>query len=168
LSEKLYCPKWIFDIAVVATANDYLLKDILIDVSAKKFVRGLNTHYQEIKLLEIKYGAEAIISFLGSIKKPTFEPCEGLRQFLFFTLKYEKKFFLSRKRFKKLIGSPFDGTKKKGYNEDKTLADFKKYIYSLRANLVEKAPMSWSINDDQEEDLQFLKPLLTDNLLDSI
>ena len=159
MSEKLYCPKWIFDIAVVATANDYLLKDILIDVSAKKFVRGLNTHYQEIKLLEIKYGAEAIISFLGSIKKPTFEPCEGLRQFLFFTLKYEKKFFLSRKRFKKLIGSPFDGTKKKGYNEDKTLADFKKYIYSLRADLVEKAPMSWDIRND-EEDLSFLGELL--------
>ena len=168
MSEKLYCPKWIFDIAVVDTANNYLLKDISIDISAKKYLRGLNAHYQEIKLLEIKYGAEAIISFLGQIKKPIFEPCEGLRQFLYYTLKFEKRFFLSRKRFKKLIGSPFDGTKKKGYNEDKTLADFKKYIYSLRADLVEKAPMSWSIADDEEEDLQFLKPLLTDNLLDSI
>ena len=50
--------------------------------------------------------------------------------------------------------------KKKEYSEDLTLADFKKFIYSLRADLVEKAPMSWDIRDDDDDDIGFLKDLL--------
>ena len=50
--------------------------------------------------------------------------------------------------------------KKKEYSEDLTLADFKKFIYSLRADLVEKAPMSWDIRGDDEDDIGFLKDLL--------
>ena len=72
MSNKLYCPKWVFDVCVAATAESVISDDIPIDVSAKKFVRGLNKHYSEIKLLEVKYGAEAIIKFMGLIKKPQF------------------------------------------------------------------------------------------------
>ena len=50
--------------------------------------------------------------------------------------------------------------KKKEHSEDITLRDFKKFIYSLRANLVERAPMSWDIKTDNEEELDFLGPLL--------
>ena len=159
MNKELYCPKWIFDVCVAATAESFIVEDILIDMSAKKFSRGLNKYYKEVKLLEIKYGAEAIIRFMGEIKKPQYQPYERLRQFLYHTLKFEKKFFLSKRKFKKLIGSPFDGTKKKEYSEDITLADFKKFIYSLRADLVEKAPMSWNIRDD-DDDIGFLKNLL--------
>jgi len=160
LSKQLFCPKWIFDICVTSTVNSYIVHDIPIDISAKKFSRGLNLEYKEIQLLEIKYGAEAIIKFMGEIKKPQFEPYERLRHFLFFTLKYEKKLFLSKRKIKTLFGSAFKGTKKKEYSEDITLDDFKKFIFSLRSNLVEKAPLSWTIENDNEEDLGFLGNLL--------
>lgn len=156
----MYCPKWVFDICVAVSAESFIVDDILIDISAKRFSRGLNQHYREVKLLEIKYGAEAIIRFMGEIKNPQYEPYERLRQFLYYTLKFEKNFFLSKRKFKTLIGSPFNGTKKKEYSEDLTLADFKKFIYSLRADLVEKAPMSWDIRGDDEDDIGFLKDLL--------
>ena len=156
----MYCPKWVFDICVAVSAESFIVDDILIDISAKRFSRGLNQQYREVKLLEIKYGAEAIIRFMGEIKNPQYEPYERLRQFLYHTLKFEKNFFLSKRKFKKLIGSPFNGTKKKEYSEDLTLADFKKFIYSLRADLVEKAPMSWDIRGDDEDDIGFLKDLL--------
>lgn len=164
MSNELYCPKWIFDICVASTAEGFIGNDIPIDISAKKFSRGLNKHYKEVKLLEIKYGAESIIRFMGEIKNPQYDSYERLRQFLYYTLKFEKKFFISKRKFKKFIGSPFNGTKKKEYSEDIILADFKKYIYSLRANLVEKAPKSWDIRDDDEE-LRFLGELLKKDYL---
>lgn len=160
MSKNLYCPKWIFDIAVTLTAESFITQDIPIDVSAKKFSRGLNIHYKEIKLLEIKYGAEGIIRFMGEIKKPQFDSFERLRQFLFFTLKYEKKFFITKRKLKTLLSSAFKGTKKKEYSEDITLSDFKKFIYSLRADLVDKAPMSWDIRNEDDEDLEFLGELI--------
>ena len=156
----MYCPKWVFDICVAVSAQSFIVDDILIDMSAKKFSRGLNQYYREVKLLEIKYGAEAIIRFMGEIKNPQYEPYERLRQFLYHTLKFEKNFFLSKRKFKTLIGSPLNGTKKKEYSEDLTLTDFKKFIYSLRADLVEKAPMSWDIRGDDEDDIGFLRDLL--------
>ena len=156
----MYCPKWVFDICVAVSAQSFIVDDILIDMSAKKFSRGLNQYYREVKLLEIKYGAEAIIRFMGEIKNPQYEPYERLRQFLYHTLKFEKNFFLSKRKFKTLIGSPLNGTKKKEYSEDLTLTDFKKFIYSLRADLVKKAPMSWDIRGDDEDDIGFLKDLL--------
>ena len=160
MNNNLYCPKWIFDICVAATAESFIVDDIVIEVGAKKFCRGLNKKYKEIKLLEIKFGAEGIIRFMNEIKNPQYNSYERLRQFMFFTLKYEKKFFLSKRKFKRLIGSPFNGTKVKQYSEDITLADFKKYIFSLRADLVEKAPKSWDIRTDETEDLNFLGELL--------
>ena len=164
MSKELYCPKWVFDICVAVSAENYIVDDILIDISAKKFSRGLNKQYKEVKLLEIKYGAEAIIRFMGEIKNPQYEPYERLRQFLYYTLKFEKNFFLSKRKFKTLIGSPLNGTKKKEYSEDLTLADFKKFIYSLRADLVEKAPMSWDIRSNDEDDIGFLKDLFKKDL----
>lgn len=163
MDKNLFCPKWIFDIAVTSTAESFISNDIPIDISAKKFVRGLNFHYKEIKLLEIKYGAEAIIKFMGEIKKPQFDSFERLRQFLFFTLKYEKKFFIKKRKLKTFLGSAFTGTRKKEYSEDITLADFKKFVYSLRADLVEKAPMSWDVRNDNDEDLKFLGKLIKKN-----
>ena len=73
MSNQLFCPKWIFDICVAATAYDFITEDLPIDLVSKKYVRGLNKRYSEIKLLEIKYGAEAIIRFMGEIKNPQFK-----------------------------------------------------------------------------------------------
>ena len=166
---NLYCPKWIFDVCVANVASNFIAQDTPIDLSSKSYVRTLNKYYKEIQLIEIKYGAEAIIRFMGEIKNPKYNSFERLRQFLFYTLNYEKKIFIRKRKFKKMFGSAFDGTKKKEYSEDMTLQDFKKFVYSLRSNLVEKAPMSWNINNETE-DLEFLGKLLrskpVDNLLD--
>ena len=164
MSNQLFCPKWIFDICVAATAYDFITEDLPIDLVSKKYVRGLNKRYSEIKLLEIKYGAEAIIRFMGEIKNPQFEPYERLRQFLYFTLKYEKKIFTTKRKYKKIFSTAFDGTKKKEYSEDITVQDFKKFIYSLRSNLVKKAPMSWDFKEDTEEELDFLGELIRSSI----
>lgn len=162
MSKELYCPKWIFDLCVTSTVHSFIVHDVPIDISSKKFVRGLNKRYKEIKLLEIQLGAELIIKFMGEIKRPQFEPYERLRQFLYFTLKFEKKIFTSKRKLKTLFSSALKGTKKKEYSENLTLDDFKKFIYSLRSNLVEKAPPSWTIEDEDDKDLDFLRKLLKD------
>ena len=53
MKNNLFCPKWIFDICVGVTAYEYIVKDIPIDLSAKKFVRGINLRYKEVQLIEI-------------------------------------------------------------------------------------------------------------------
>ena len=64
-------------------------------------------HSKEIQLIEIKYGAEAIIRFMGEIKNPKYNSFERLRQFLFYTLNYEKKIFIRKRKFKKMIPSVY-------------------------------------------------------------
>ena len=78
--------------------------------------------------------------------------------FLHHTLKYET--YYSKRKFKTFFGSPFDGTKEKKYSEDIVLQDFKTYVFSLRSNLVKKAPKSWDIRNDNEQELDFLGDLL--------
>ena len=115
MKKSLFCPKWIFDICVGVTAYEYIVKDIPIDLSAKKFVRGINLRYKEVQLIEIKFAAESIIRFMGEINNPQYKPHERLRYFLFHTLKYET--YYSKRKFKTLFGSAFDGTKEKKYSE---------------------------------------------------
>ena len=158
MKNNLFCPKWVFDICVGVTAYEYIVKDIPIDLSAKKFVRGINLRYKEVQLIEIKFAAESIIRFMGEINNPQYKPHERLRYFLFHTLKYET--YYSKRKFKTLFGSAFDGTKEKKYSEELVLQDFKTYVFSLRSNLVKKAPKSWDIRNDNEQDLDFLGDLL--------
>ena len=165
---NLYCPKWIFDVCVANVASNFITEDLSIDICSKNYVRVLNRRYKEIQLVEMKYGAEAIIRFMGEIKNPKYDSFERLRQFLFFTLKYEKKIFITKRKYKKMFSTAFDGTKKKEYSEDITLQDFKKFVYSLRSDLVEKAPMSWSITNDTDEDLDFLGKLLKSRVIDNL
>ena len=158
MSSNLFCPKWIFDICVGVTAYDYIMRDIPIDVSAKKFVRGLNKNYKEVQLIEIKYASESIIRFMGEIKSPEYLPHDRLRHYLFFTLKYET--YYKKRKIKSLFGSAFTGTKEKMYGEDISVQDFKTFIYSLRSKLVKEAPSTWEIRDDNEDDLEFLGELI--------
>ena len=51
MKKTLFCPKWIFDICVGVTAYEYIVRDIPIDISAKKFVRGINLRYKEYRII---------------------------------------------------------------------------------------------------------------------
>ena len=171
MAENLFCPKWIFDICSAMTAYDYIVNDIPIDISCKKFSRGLNDNYKEVKFIEFKLASELIIKFMGKIKNPEFEPHERLKHFLYFTLKYET--YYKKRKYKTLFGSAFDGTKDKEYNEETTLQDFKTFIFSLRSNLVKKAPKSWDIKEDDDPNIEFLVSLINKNfgindLIDSL
>ena len=86
MADNLFCPKWIFDICSAMTAYDYIVNDVPIDISCKKYSRGLNEKYREVKFIEIKNASELIIKFMGKIKNPEYEPYERLKHFLFLPL----------------------------------------------------------------------------------
>ena len=54
-----------------------------------------------------------------------------------------------------MFGSAYDGTKEKEYEEESTLQEFKTFVYSLRSNLVKKAPKSWDIKEEDDPELDF-------------
>ena len=95
MKNNLFCPKWILTYALV-TAYEYIVKDIPIDLSAKKFVRIINLRYKEVQLIEIKF--ESIIRFMGEINNPQYRTSRKTRYFLFHTLKYET--YYSKRKFK--------------------------------------------------------------------
>ena len=161
MADNLFCPKWVFDICSAMTAYDYIVNDVPIDISCKKYSRGLNEKYREVKFIEIKNASELIIKFMGKIKNPEYEPYERLKHFLFFTLKYET--YYKKRKYKTLFGSAYDGTKEKEYEEESTLQEFKTFVYSLRSNLVKKAPKSWDIKEEDDPELDFLISLINKN-----
>ena len=115
-----------------------------------------------------KIGANALLSRVGAlhhdigkIKNPEYEPYERLKHFLFFTLKYET--YYKKRKYKTLFGSAYDGTKEKEYEEESTLQEFKTFVYSLRSNLVKKAPKSWDIKEEDDPELDFLISLINKN-----
>ena len=64
----MYCPNWIFDIAVARTASEYLSSEIGVDAFAKKYAEGLSEIYNDVPVESILGPAEAMMLFLAEIE----------------------------------------------------------------------------------------------------
>tara|TARA_X000000950_G_C13737060_1_gene586814 strand:+ start:72 stop:575 length:504 start_codon:yes stop_codon:yes gene_type:complete len=156
MSEKLFCPDWLYDITVGITTHDYLTKEYSLEMIAKKFSEGLAEHYIEIPHQEISAPAEIVIRFMSEIKNPEFEAHVRANHFVFHTLKFDG--LKGPRKLKGIFGSAFDGEKTKKYGEEKFYKKFKAYSYAVRSGTVEKAPSGWDIR--KEKDLEFFGELL--------
>ena len=63
-----YAPDWIFDIAIVRTASEFLSLTQPMDSLAKKYANGLSEIYREVYFEEILEPAEEILRFLSEVK----------------------------------------------------------------------------------------------------
>ena len=105
---------------------------------------------------EISKPAEACIRFMAELKGAEFEAHERANNFIHYRLKFNG--LKGPRKLKSLLGSAFDGTKEKKYNEDTMIKDFKAYCFSLRSGAVPKAPSGWSIKN--EPDLDFYADII--------
>ena len=63
-----FCPLWLYKTIISVTVYDYIVRDIAIFVSTKKFESFFNKYYKELTVEEIENGATSIIQFLGEVK----------------------------------------------------------------------------------------------------
>ena len=152
MSEKQYCPLFLYDITVGLTIYDFLVKDYSLDMVAKRYSDGLLKHYIEIPVPEITAPAEEAVRFMSELKNPEIEAHVRVNHFVYHILKFDG--LKGPRKLKGLFGSAFDGTKKKNYSEQKFFKEFKAFTFALRAGSVEKAPSGWNIKHEKK-DLDF-------------
>ena len=111
MAEKLFCPHFLYDLAVGCVMHDYITKDYSLEMVGKKYSEGLSEHYIDIPIEELTKPAEESIRFMAELEAAKFEAHERVNHFNFYILKYDG--IKGPRKLKGLFGSAFDGTKKK-------------------------------------------------------
>ena len=55
-SPNKFCPLWLYKVIVSVTVYDYIVRDIAIFVSTKKFESFFNKYYKDLTVEEIESG----------------------------------------------------------------------------------------------------------------
>ena len=145
----IYCPEWVFNISVARTAYEFIISDLPIKAYAKKYSKGLSSHYAEIPHEVIETAAEQILRFLVEINAEKSD--ELLNNYVFFTLKFDHPG--SKRKLKGLLGTAFDKEKNKSYNEKNAVKSFRAYVFGLRSGVSEKADPGWDIINEEGIDI---------------
>ena len=152
----VYCPQWVYAACIGLTARDFLVKDIPIDLVARKYAKSLLNKYEEINAVEMSSIAEDIIRILAEIEAGG-DASMYLDGFVHHVINFDNGKTRNRKL---LLGSIFDGEKVRVYGERDIIKMFKSYMYSLRSGLSKPAPNGWKIED--EENIDFLSEMATE------
>ena len=152
----VYCPQWVYAACVGLSARDFLLKEIPIDLVARRYGKELSKKYDEVNSVEIASIAEDIIRLLDEVEAGA-DAVKYIDGFVYNLINFDYGKVRNRKL---LLGSIFDGGKEKKYEEKDILKMFKSYMYSLRSELSKPSPSGWKIDD--EEDIDFLRDMATE------
>ena len=156
----MYAPSWVFEIAVVRTASEYLESELGIEAFGKKYSEGLSKIFSKpISEELLTDNAQSILEFLSEIEAGE-QAVELLNDFCFFRLYYEG---VNRPRkMKSMFGSIEDPVKTQEYNSDSAPKAFRAYVFGLRSDTVPTAEDGWRLEDD--EHLVTLKPLFEERI----
>ena len=161
--KQKYCPSWIIKIITSLMVYDYIVKDESFFMQTKKFVDYLKK-YAEIKAEELEYIATLKLEFLGEVKnvKDTYLLLNHYMYSIIHEIEPGESGIIK--------GDPYEG-KKRSYNAENLIKDFKIFVYSCRSSLTLKAPMGWDIRN--EEDIGELSDIIRkqfslDDLIESV
>ena len=164
MSTGKFCPNWLFNIILSQAVYDYIVRDIAIFITAKKYISFFSEYYDDLQSDEIETGAVAFIEFLGEIK--TKDPFLLLNHFTFSIITDVKP--NEKSIFKK---NPYEGEKEKKYTPHDAVKEFKVFCYSCRSGLTKKAPLGWDINNEADLGLitkAIKKEFSIDDMIDSV
>ena len=153
----VYCPRWVYAACIGLTARDFLVKDIPLDLVARKYAKSLLTKYEEVNAAEIASIAEDIIRILAEVEAGE-DASMYLDGFVYNLINFDNGKARNRKP---LLGSIFDGERDRVYEERDIVKMFKSYMYSLRSGLSKPSPSGWKI--DAEENIDFLRDIATED-----
>ena len=125
-----YTPDWIFDIAIVRTASEFLSLSQPLESLAKKYSVGLSEVYMEV--------------YFEEILEPAVEILKDFSYFRMYYLNPKKP-----RKLKPLFGTLEGSEKKKEYSSEKTIKSFKAYVFALRSKTVPQSPAGWALDNDE-------------------
>lgn len=154
-----FCPKWIFETACSAAAADYLSRQLDLNTVARGYAATLSEFYQPITAEEIACVIEGMLRFLDELDAGE-AAAPMVTGFCYTKINFEQP--NKPRKLKGLFGSADDPVKGREHNADAAIKSFKAYIYGLRNQLVELAPVGWKMED--VEDSEVLQKLANQNL----
>ena len=142
-----FCPLWLYKVVISVTVYDYIVRDVAIFVSTKKFESFFSKYYKDLTVDEIETGATSFIQFLGEVK--TKDPFLLLNHFTY-NLVEETKAKLG-KLFKK---DPYEGDSEKAADFFKkalnTNPSFGRALYNLGILYQDKGEFSEAADSFRE------------------
>jgi hypothetical protein len=159
-----FCPNWLFNIILSQAVYDYIVRDIALFITAKKYISFFSEYYDEMDSDEIVTGAIAFIEFLGEIN--TKDPFLLINHFTYSIIADIKP--NEKGLFKK---DPYEGEDDKNYTPHGAVKEFKVFCYSCRSGLTKKAPLGWDISNEPDLGLitnAIKKEFSIDDMIDSV
>ena len=68
MGKERFCPDWLFKIIISQTVYDYIVRDVALFISARKFISFFSKYYDELTPDDIEATSVAFIEFLGEVK----------------------------------------------------------------------------------------------------
>ena len=90
MSDKLYCPTFIYEICVASAVKNFLTESYSLDMLGKKYAEGISEHYKPISTEEISGPAEEILRFLSDRKNPMFEAHDLANHYVYWKLNFDE------------------------------------------------------------------------------
>ena len=151
MSDKLFCPSFVYEICVGTTVKDFLIKQLSLEMISKNYADAITNYYKNVEEIELAGPAEEILRFLSERKDPMFEAHELATNYVYWKFKFDGR---SERKINGIFRNALKGDKEREYNSNKVVKDFKAFSFSLRSGHFEKAPAGWDIS--KEEDLHEL------------
>ena len=142
-----FCPLWIASIVTAHSAMDYLTGSSPLDAITKKYARGLSSEYNEVHPGYISSIAEDKLRTLSEIAAAE-NATLILNAYIFRRFKYHRD--NKPRKITGMFKSEFSGAKTPLPEEKEMVKMFKAFIFSIRSNVYNYAPTSWSIMEEPE------------------
>ena len=161
---KNFCPLWLYKIIVAITVYDYVVRDIGIFITQKKYTNFFSDSYDDLNHESIEQGVNLFLQFLGELKVK--EPFMFLNHYMHHIVDDIKP--NQKGIFKK---DPYKSKSENEIDPEKALKDFKVFTFSCRSGLTKKAPIGWDITN--ETNLGILEEVINkefsiDDMIDSV
>jgi len=142
----MFCPDWVYDIAVARTAHEFLVNDLPLAAISGKYAEGLSEQYAAIEKDELVGSAEGVLHFLAEVSAGE-EAATFLNGFVYFRYNFEG--VNKSRKLKPMFGAADDPVKNKSYSGDVAVKHFKAYVFGLRSNSAPVAPAGWSLEIEE-------------------
>ena len=154
-----FCPKWVFETACAAAAADYLSRQLDLNTVARGYATTLSEFYQPIAAEEIADVIGSMLRFLDELDAGE-AAAPMVMGFCHNRVSFEQP--NKPRKLKGLFGSADEPVKGREHSADATVKSFKAYVYALRNQVVDFAPVGWKLADVEDSDV--LQKLTNQNL----
>ena len=154
-----FCPKWVFEASCAAAATEYLSSQLDLNTVASGYAATLSEFYQPIAADEVARAIEPMLRFLDDLNAGE-DAAPIVTGFCHNKVMFEQP--NKPRKLKGIFGSADEPVKAREYTAESAVKSFKAYVYALRNQVVELAPVGWKLADIDESDV--FKKLASQNL----